>query len=653
MPFGPATQIGPYRIEARLGAGGMGEVYRASDTRLGRTVALKFLLLDVVRGPEARQRFRREARAISNLNHSHICALYDVGEHDGTDYLVMEYVQGETLAARLARGRLPIHQALRLATEIADALDAAHTNGIVHRDLKPGNIMLTKSGIKLLDFGLAKEAGTAAAATETGTATVTEPGMIIGTPQYMAPEQINGAAIDQRTDIFAFGTVLYEMVTGRKAFAGKNPVSLIAAILEREPEAMRLDDSQIVPAAALERAILKSLAKDPDERWQTARDLKHELEWLARSVTTPLPHGGHRRVRRTVFVAALAGAIAAMVLLLAYRHPIFAPSRTSVVRFTIPLPEGSVFTTNEVAGPTPQIAISPDGRLLAFAATQAQVGPALWVRALDSFAPQFLPGTEGAAFPFWSPDSRMAGFFAAGKLKLVDVYSRTVTTLADAPAGRGGTWNRDGTIVFAEGISSPLKSVSAGGGTATLVTTLDPARGEFSHRFPQFLPDGFHFIYSNIASSGHQGVYVGDLHSAPARQILKGKWGSSSVLGSYLLSARDGNLIGHEFDAKRLAISSAQVRIADQVATNSPSGFAAFSASSAGTLVYASGSSPNRELVWFARDGKRLGSVGPPGEYTGPALRSDDRLLAVNRSIRRQERRTSGCLISSAARRHV
>jgi hypothetical protein len=269
--------------------------------------------------------------------------------------------------------------------------------------------------------------------------------------------------------------------------------------------------------------------------------------------------------------------------------------------------------------------------MLAFAATQGPIGSVLYVRALDSFTAQVLPGTEGAAFPFWSADSRMVGFFAGGKLKIIDAYSRGLTVLADAPAGRGGTWNTDGTIIFAEGISSPLKSVPAGGGTPRLVTTLDATRGEMSHRFPQFLPDGFHFIYSNIASAGHQGVYVGNLASAPSRQILKGKWGSSSVVGQYLLAAREGSLIAHAFDAKRLTVSGGQIRVTDQVATNSPSGFGAFSASLTGTLVYASGFSPNRELVWFARDGRRLGSVGPPGEYTGPAVRSDNSLLVVSR----------------------
>jgi serine/threonine protein kinase/dipeptidyl aminopeptidase/acylaminoacyl peptidase len=633
MPLSPATQIGPYRIEALLGVGGMGEVYRASDTRLERTVALKFLLADVARGPGARDRFQREARAISKLNHSHICALYDVGEHDGTDYLVMEYLRGETLAVRLTKGRLPLRQALRLAIEIADALDAAHTRGIVHRDLKPGNIMLTGSGVKLVDFGLAKEvAGTAPATAEPGTATLTQATTIMGTPQYMSPEQINGARIDHRADIFAFGAVLYEMVTGRKAFAGKNQASLITAILEREPEPMRLDELENTPTTALERTIRKSLAKDPEDRWQTTRDLKDELEWLAGGeFASPGSSLAHKRAWRVGVVAAIGGAAAAIILMLAYSRLLHVPTPPAVVRFSIPLPDGAVFTSNEVAGPTPQVAISPNGRILAFAATQGQIGPVLWVRALDSSTAQLLPGTEGAAFPFWSADSRIIGFFAAGKLKIIDVYSRALTALADAPAGRGGAWNRDGTIVFAESISSPLKSVPATGGAPRAVTTLDTTRGEISHRFPQFLPDGLHFTYSNIASAGHQGVYVGDLNSAPPRQILKGKWGSSSVFGRYLLSAREGNLIGHDFDAKRMTISGAQIRIADQVATNSPSGFAAFSASPEGTLVYASGSSPNRELVWFARDGRRLGSVGPPGEYTGPALRSDDRLLAVSR----------------------
>jgi eukaryotic-like serine/threonine-protein kinase len=341
MPFRPTTQIGPYRIEALLGAGGMGEVYRASDTRLGRTVALKFLLADVASTPDARLRFRREARAISNLNHSHICALYDIGEHDGTDYLVMEYLQGETLAARLAKARLPLHQALRLAIEIAGALDAAHTRGIFHRDLKPGNIMLTGSGVKLLDFGLAKEvARTESPPAEADTATLTHATTIIGTPQYMSPEQISGAPVDHRADIFAFGAVLYEMVTGRKAFAGKNQTSLIAAILQREPEPMRLDELENTPAATLEQTIRKSLAKDPEDRWQTARDLKHQLEWLASGeLARPGSPVAYKRPWLVGLAAAIGGAALASSLLFVYSRLLHAPAPPAVVRFSIPLPE--------------------------------------------------------------------------------------------------------------------------------------------------------------------------------------------------------------------------------------------------------------------------------------------------------------------------
>ena len=620
MTLSVGAKLGPYEILSPIGAGGMGEVYKARDTRLDRTVAIKVLPEHIAKREDLRARFEREARAVASLNHPHICVIHDIGNQDGTGYMVMEYMEGETLAARIEKGALPLDQVLQLATQIADALDRAHRAGVTHRDVKPQNIMLTRDGVKVLDFGLAKSMIKPGPADATLTAALTTEGTVMGTPQYMAPEQFEGQEADARSDIWAFGAVLYEMVTGQRAFQGKSYSSLVGAILsaDRPPMAVK----PFTPAW-LERLVRRCLAKDPEDRWQSMRDIVLEL----RTPIAETAAGPSKGVRWPWAVGAAVFALTTVVLGWRVRVPAPAP----VMRFSVSLPDGAVFTTTEVSGPTPQIAISPDGRMIAFAATQGQIEPVLYVRTLDSFTAQILPGTEGAAFPFWSADSRLAGFFAKGKLKIIDVYSRTVTVIADARAGRGATWNRNGTILFAEDIGSPLKSVPTAGGAPRLVTTLDAARGEVSHRFPQFLPDGRHFIYSNIASAGHQGVYIGSLDSATSTQVLKGKWGSSSVFGQYLLSAREGLLTAHVLDTDRLTISGKQIRVADQVATNSPSGFAAFSASATGTLVYASGSSPNRELVWFSRDGRRLGSVGPPGEYSGPALRSDDRLLVVSR----------------------
>ena len=490
--------------------------------------------------------------------------------------------------------------------------------------------MLTRSGVKLLDFGLAKEVLTPGSPSGSDADTLTRTAAIVGTPQYMAPEQLAGKQVDARTDIFAFGAVLYELVTGRKAFEGTGQASVIVALLEHEPAGIHLHDSSDGSVPAIERTIRKALAKNPDDRWQTVRDLKHELQWIAtgdlgRSV--PSKPTKHPRWMTILLSAMAAGLLT--IIAFASLHRSSAPQTT--VRFAVPLPDTAVFTSIDTAGTTPQMAVSPDGRMLVFAASQALASPVLWVRPLDAFSAQPLPTTEGASFPFWSPDSRRVGFFAAGKLKVIDIDTRSATVLTDAPAGRGGTWNRGETILFAGGISSAIKRISAAGGTPVAATTLDASRNEISHRFPQFLPDGRHFIYSNIGSTDHLGVYLTDLDGAAPKRILPGKWGSPSIVGEYLLAVRQGSLIAQPFDGKRLAVSGAQFRIADQVASNSPSGFAAFSASNSGTLIYASGSSPNRELVWLARNGHRLGSLGPPGEYASPALRSDGRMLAVTR----------------------
>ncbi|MFN2386657.1 MAG: protein kinase [Thermoanaerobaculia bacterium] len=476
MTLSPGSRLGPYEILSPLGAGGMGEVYKARDTRLGRTVAIKILPERLSSDAELRQRFEREARTISQLSHSHICALYDVGHQDGTDYLVMEYLEGQTLAERLAKGPLPLEQALRCGIEIADALDKAHRQGIVHRDLKPANVMLTKSGVKLLDFGLAKALGPAPEASIlTSLPTempLTEKGAILGTVQYMAPEQLEGKEADARTDIHALGALLYEMATGKKAFTGASQASLISSIMTAEPKPV--SESQQLTPLALDRVVKTCLAKDPDDRWQTAHDVKLQLQWTAEDGSKPaLPaHLGGRGPQRLAWgalaVAALAALVSAFFLVRQRREP------PRLFQASILPPDNTRFSFS--GSP---MAISPDGNQVAFVGQSPEGVRSLWVRPFDASAARPLVGTEGAFRPFWSPDSRSIGFFAEGKLKRISASGGPPQTLSEAPSGAGGTWNRDGVILFVPSRDSPIHRVAASGGAASPVTQLDASRGEY------------------------------------------------------------------------------------------------------------------------------------------------------------------------------
>jgi serine/threonine protein kinase len=633
MLLARGARLGYYEIISFIGAGGMGEVYRARDTRLNRTVALK-IVPEHLSNPRMRERFQREAHAIASLSHPRICPLYDIGSQNGIDFLVMEYLEGDSLAKRIKKGPLPFEQLLRYAIEVADALDEAHRHGVIHRDLKPGNIMLTNAGAKLLDFGLAKIRETAGqldlSCERTKTRPLTFEGAILGTFEYMAPEQLEGKEADVRTDIFAFGAVVYEMSTGRRAFEGNSQASVIAAILEHDPPPISAFQKMAPPA--LDRIVKKAMAKDPDNRWQTARDLRDELKWISEqdiraSSAVPQPKSDGRRN----WFAGLTALVLFATLLMVFRYLPRGGTPERAVRFSVSLPEGTRFTSTETAGPTPQMAVSPDGRMLTFAASYPGHPPSLWLQKLDSFTPQLLVGTESASFPFWSQDSRFIGFFAGGKLKKLDVSSADVQMIADAPDGRGGTWNREGVIVFADGIETGLKQVSAVGGIPTPATMLDTSHGELSHRFPQFLPDGRHFLYVDHAAKTQLGLYIGSLDSKQTSRILSGKGSTASLVGAYLLSVRDGTLIAHPFNLARLKVADEQFPVAEHVASSSPSGFASFSASLTGILAYASGSSPNRQLAWFSRDGRRLGSLGQVGEYASPALSPDEKKVAVAR----------------------
>ena len=636
MTLATGTKLGPYEILSPLGAGGMGEVYKAQDTRLERTVAVKVLPQHLSSSAEVRQRFEREAKTISQLSHPHICALYDVGNQDGVEYLVMEYLEGETLAERLVKGPLQLEQTLRYGIEIADALDKAHRQGIVHRDLKPGNVMLTKSGVKLLDFGLAKAvapAGSVSALTSlptmAGGPNLTQEGTILGTFQYMAPEQLEGKEADARTDIFAFGTVLYEMATGKKAFSGASQASLIAAILEREPAP--ISSVQPMSPPAFDRVVKTCLAKDPEDRWQTAHDVMLQLRWVAEGGSqagVPAPVAARRRSRERLAWAANAVTAAAVAATLLLLRPHSEPPR--VIRSFINAPEKTEFDFEAGA-----MALSPDGCRIAFVAKNPEGKDLLWVRSLDALAAQPLSGTEGTSYPFWSPNGASLGFFADGKLKRVDASGGAPETLCDAQAGRGGTWSREGGILFAPSQFSGILRVSSSGGAPAPVTQKNPLKGEESHRFPVFLPDGRHFLYLVITSLSdtrrRDAIYAGSLDPKEEGKLI-GYAGSKAVYArtGYLLFYREKTVVAQAFDAKRLRLTGEPFPIADQVSRFS-SRDAVFSVSDNGMLAYqpGRGSGSTSQLIWLDRAGKQVGTVGAPMDYTEPRLSHDNRRLAV------------------------
>ncbi|MDQ5856733.1 MAG: protein kinase [Acidobacteriota bacterium] len=630
MTLASGTRLGPYELLAPIGAGGMGEVYRAKDTRLERTVAVKVLSAHLSASPESRQRFEREARTISQLSHPHICALYDVGREGETEYLVMEYLEGETLADRLARGPLSTEQVLRYGVEIADALDKAHRQGIVHRDLKPGNVMITKSGVKLLDFGLAKAmappGGSASSLTALPTrANLTQEGTILGTFQYMAPEQLEGKEADSRTDIFAFGALLYEMATGKKAFWGESHASLISSIMAAEPPPV----STVAPMAppALDRVVRRCLVKDPEGRWQSARDVALELDEIARSPVSPTAEVLAARSRRRDF----AGWIIAAGLLLALVAALFGPWRrassttTVPVRFTVPPPRDTTFQG--------MLALSPDGRRLAFVATTADGRDLLWTRALDSLEARALEGTDGANYPFWSPDGRFLAFFAGGKLKKIDTAGGSPQTLCNATAPRGGSWGSTGTLVFAANAGGQLERVAEAGGESTALPHLTSKGGDL-FRWPTFLPDGHHFLYYTLASdTGRAGLFVASVDSSETARVAASDSGAAYVSTGFLLYRVGDRLVSQGFDPRGLRVTGVPVPFVEDVWWDGISTLAtAFSASSGGIVAYQTGGLSSTRLLWLDRTGKELGTVGPPGAYLEPALSPDERWLAVGRT---------------------
>jgi serine/threonine protein kinase len=621
MPLTPGTRLGPYEIATPVGAGGMGEVYRARDTRLERTVAIKVLPGHLSDSPEAKERFDREARSISSLNHPHICSLYDIGHQDGIDYLVMEFLEGETLAERLKKGPLSLKKTLAIGVDVCDALELAHGHGIVHRDLKPGNIMLTASGAKLMDFGLAKAmtvsskatVGSSAAPSFTAAATavssspLTTAGTVIGTVQYMSPEQIEGKEIDSRSDIFSLGSVLYEMASGKQAFEGKSQISLASAILEKDPEPI----STIKPMipAAFEHALATCLQKEADQRYQTAHDLKLHLQWITTSSSSMAMSAMPRRARKHEPLWWALGFLIALGLGLTIGALINRSGPPApVMRTVINPPDGTTLNlTGDSAGPP---VLSPDGSMLAFTASKSDGSTAIWVRPIDSLDAHILSGSENAVFPFWSPDSRSLGFFADGKLKTVD-FNGSVQVVADAPFGRGGAWGADGVILFSANTQSPLMRVNAGGGTPVPVTKLDLTQ-HTSHRWPFFLPDGKHFLYlainHNPSSWGKDMLFYASLDGSENRPLFHTQ-ANAIYAGGLLLFARNDQLLAQRFDPASGKLSGDPSAIAKGILNDETTWHMGASAFGDRLLVLGSGGSGDWQLVWVDREGKQIANV--------------------------------------------
>lgn len=616
MPLSSGTKLGPYEIVSAVGAGGMGEVYRARDSRLDRTVAIKVLSSHHSSDSALRQRFEREARTISKFSHPNICTLHDIGNYDGLDYLVMEYIEGESLEQRLTKGPIPPAQALTIAIQIADALDKAHRSGIIHRDLKPANVMLTKPGAKLLDFGLAKLqediSVMASALTEmtVDTKRLTTEGMLVGTFQYMAPEQLEGKQPDARSDIFAFGAVLYEMLSGKPAFGGRTKASMIAAILSSEPPPL-LTVQPLAPPA-LERVIKQCLAKDPDERWQSAGDIARELKWIAEGgsqTSATLPAVSRPKTREYLpWAIAAIGIVLAIVfgVLFASRGPKPGP----VIRSSI-LPEENTtpLITQDNAGP---VVLAPDGSALAYVASDAHGQVSIWVRKLNELHAHPLSGTDGANFPFWSANSHALGFFSGGKLKTIPIEGGPPSIVCDAPLGRGGTWNSDGTILFAPTFESGLFQVSSSGGMPQPVTKLDKSKHD-SHRWPRFLPDGRHFLYLAITHNSprdpNNGIYFGSLDGKESRFLMQSDTQAEYSSG-YLLFLRDTALMAQPFNPANGSLEGTPAPVAEQVMFDPGTWRVAISASEGGLLANLSGGAAATQLSWYDRSGKALGLAG-------------------------------------------
>jgi len=635
MGLAAGTKLGPYEVQSPLGAGGMGEVYRALDTRLDRTVAIKILPSHLAENSEARQRFEREARAISSLNHPNICTLYDVGHQDGVHFLVMECLEGETLGERLRKGPLPVQQVLKYGIEICDGLEKAHRCGIVHRDLKPGNIMLTKSGAKLMDFGLAKAAAvkvdsssslTVTLSTPAGSHPLTTQGTVMGTFQYMAPEQVEGKEADARSDIFALGALLYEMATGKRAFEGRTAASAMAAVLEREPAS--ISSVQPMVPAAFDHVVKGCLEKDPEERWQSTADVRRELRWIAAGGGAAAVPAKVQARRNWPWV------LIAVAVLLVLGAQVFSSLRSReperMLRSFLPPPEKMSFDfTGDFSGPP---VINAQGTAVAFSARNLKERDSLWVQSLGELAAKKLDGTEGAAFPFWSADGKWIAFFADGHLKKVQASGGPVTILTDTPNPRGGAWNQDNVIIYEPDYRDTLWKISASGGTPIRLTQFEGGK-HTTHRWPQFLPDGEHFLFfgTNHSGESERGIYLGSLKDGSYKHVIDADSQGMTASG-YLLYHVQSQLLAQKFDGSSGTVSGDPVLLANTVEYDSGTWHTTFSVSQDGLLIYEPGSKVlGTDLVWVDRKGNNQGKVAERAFYKGSGrISPDGKRLAVS-----------------------
>jgi eukaryotic-like serine/threonine-protein kinase len=635
-------QLSHYRILNKLGAGGMGEVWLAEDTRLNRKVAIKVLPTEFAQNADRLRRFEQEARATSALNHPNILTVYDIGtasEGNGAaPFIVMELLEGEELRQPLKAGPIAPRKAVDYARQIASGLAAAHAKGIVHRDLKPENLFVTTDGrVKILDFGLAKLRPQQNGPVDSQVATqkkITDPGTVMGTVGYMAPEQVRGQETDHRSDIFSFGVILYEMLAGERPFSGASAVEVMNAILKEEPP--EFDETKTKTGAQLEKIVRHCLEKQPEHRFHSAHDLGFALEALSTPSDSrlELPTGAAalsavnskaRLFRNSRLAWAVATIFFTAALILAMLYFKRTPTEVAATRFTISAPEKTTFASLS------QAAVSPDGRHIVFVAADAAGKTQLWVRALDALTPRTLPGTDGALAPFWSPEGRFIDFLAAGKLKKIELSGGPAIALCDTNQGLGGAWNRDGVIVFSRGQGDGLYRVSASGGVATPVTTLEAARGETGHYWPQFLPDGRHFVYFSISSAReNNGINLGSLDAQQSKRLINVDSSVAYVAPGYLLFVRDGTLLAQPFDARQLQLTGEPVPIAEQVKYFPGLFRAAFSVSENGVLAYETGNSfEKRQLAWFDRAGKQLELLGAPDYFYSYRIAPDGQQVAA------------------------
>ena len=639
MMLSVGTKLGPYELLAPLGAGGMGEVYRARDTRLGRDVAVKVLPSSYSDDKERLQRFEQEACAASALNHPNILIVHDIGTHDGSPYIVSELLEGETMRQRMRGTTFAQRRAIDYASQIARGLAAAHEKGIVHRDLKPDNVFITKDGrVKILDFGIAKltQPDGSQSQTEIPTRRVdTDPGVVLGTVGYMSPEQVKGRPVDHRSDIFSFGAILYEMLSGRRAFHGESAAETMSAILKEDPPDLSSTNQNISPA--LERLVNHCLEKSPESRFHSASDLAFALEAISgaspisgQTMTAMASLSSRDRIRKfspwiAAAIFALAFLIALPFVFLNFRRP--SSQAPGTARFVIPPPEKADYIGIPV--------ISPDGRLVVFGVREASGKESLWIRPLDSLEAHPLAGTEiggGASRPFWSPDSRSIAFVGGGKLRKIDVSGGPAQTLTDSGIGAGGTWNRDGVIVFVRNLAEGLYRIPATGGTPTRVTTLDKSRNEIVHSWPYFLPDGRHFLFlARSSQTDKSAIFVGSLDSKETKFLLNADSSMAYAPPGYLLFARQQTVMAQGFDAEKLQLTGEAVPVAERIGRYLATALALFSVSETGVLVYRSQSREDSQLVWFDRAGKQLETVGPSGSFGVIRLSPDEKRVALQR----------------------